>query len=346
MKNFKFSLVKTPFLPFILFALLMTACQKENLEELATTNKALPTHEQTSLENGIAVNVKDAFRKNSQTATARSATYLILDTTMTIDEFDRATLVFPYDELPDPTIWKVEARMIPISADPDMAIIALDENPDFDTWRLIRRHPESGETPEVATFRQSDLFGYDDAILVDIMAMDTTVELRLVIAAISVDCQEYAPAEQTVTADYRPVCGCDGEEYSNKSVAFANGITSWTEGACSPKLDTIKLIEGEWVLVDAKLKYFDIDIDKVIIDDIASRIRILNPCTLVDCDWDWEDLVRNSKTGRYEAIYKFKAETRYFQIELVKEGLLKVELYRDFHGEMKNTTTTYHFTKK
>ena len=345
MKNSSLNFSNTPFLPIVLLiAFLMTACQKENLQELATSNKVTPTHEQISLENSIPINVKDAFRKNSQTAAARSATYLILDTVITIEEFDRATLVFPYDELPDPTVWKIEARLIPINADPDMAIIALDENPQFDTWRLIRRNPQIGIAEETLTFRQSDLFGYDDAVLVDIMAMDTTVDLRLVISGVTVDCEEYIPAEQTITANYAPVCGCNGQEYSNKSEAFANGVTSWNEGTC-PLLDTIKII-GEWVLEDAKLRYFDVDIHKIIIDDLAAKIRILNPCILYDCDWDWENLVRNPKTGKYEAIYKFKTETRYFQIELVKEGLLKVELYRDFHGKMKNTTTVYHFTKK
>ncbi|WP_186757388.1 Kazal-type serine protease inhibitor family protein [Echinicola salinicaeni] len=31
---------------------------------------------------------------------------------------------------------------------------------------------------------------------------------------------------------YQPVCGCDGKTYSNDCVAAANGLKSWTEGAC------------------------------------------------------------------------------------------------------------------
>ena len=351
MKNSIFNFRNTSFLPIVLFAaLLMTACQKENLQELTTATKH-QSIDQPSLENSIHIKVKEAFRKNRQTATARSATYLILDTVITIEEYERATLAFAYDEIPDPTVWKIEARMIPIHADPGMALIAFDEGEVGDggfqvaSSRLIRRNPEPGSTEEVLTFRQSDLLGYEDFVLVDIMAVDTAVELRLVISGATVDCEEYVPAEQTVTANYAPVCGCNGETYNNKSEAFANGITSWNLGVCPPQLDTLVII-GEWVLEDAKLKYFDLDIHKIIIDDLAAKIRILTPCSLYDCDWDWENLVKNPKTKKYEAIYKFKTEKRYFQIELVKEGLLKVELYRDFPGKIKNTKTVYHFTRK
>lgn len=334
----------------LLFALLMTACQKENLQEFTSIEKQVQTIKRSS-EDIMLIDVKKAFTQNRQAAAARSATYLILDTTIVLGEMDRTLLWFAYDELPDPIEGKIQVQLIPIQGNPDMALIAEDNEDLGGGWhqvieqRTFRRNPQPELTEEVLTFRQSDLFDYEDLAIIQILAEGNT-EFRLVISGVTVDCEEYAPVNQTVTANYAPVCGCNGQTYNNKSEAFANGVTSWEEGECFQFVDDRP--DGEWeiILPEIDLKDFAVDIHKIIIDDLAAKIRILNPCKLVDCDWDWEDLVRNPKTGKYETIYKFKMETRYFQIELVKEGLLKVELYRDFHGKIKNTTTVYHFIKK
>jgi len=48
------------------------------------------------------------------------------------------------------------------------------------------------------------------------------------------DCKARPPDPAILcTADYRPVCGCDGETYANSCQAEVRGIEDYTQGACN-----------------------------------------------------------------------------------------------------------------
>ena len=148
----------------------------------------------------------------------------------------------------------------------------------------------------------------------------------------TVDCQEYPAADQWVTLEYNPVCGCDGNEYGNPSSARVAGITSWTVGACGSGL-----VNGLWRNTNPHTR----GITKFRIKNGGRTIQMYGSCSPSDCNWG--DTALTYGGGVYTARYEHGFATRYVKLRILPDGRIRMELLNDYHDGRLDRTDIHYF---
>ena len=325
---------KLPIFFASLLLLFLTACEKDAINDLEplteTPTQGIIENEAKTPTGDIELNLALDSKTKFENAASRSATYLIYEGTFSVGQGNWKNFYYTHPQLPDPMVWRIEVTIRPISGNPDLHLYGYDQdlgNP----WRYIRGSANT-VTYDQTSFRSTDMKGIEERLYMSIYGT-TNARFEMTIAAVTVDCQEYPAADQWVTLEYNPVCGCNGIEYPNPSSAAVSGVTSWTVGSCNA-------IDGYWINNDNKTN----GITKMIIADNAQSIHLYGACHPTDCDWETKTLTYDGTS--YRATYEHGFATRYVKLIPQLDGTMRMELLNDYHDNRIDRTDVHYFSQK
>ena len=335
MRKIPFNFQPTKSLPTffaVLMILLLSACQKENLNDLAQLEES-PTQEiivdEDKIPTGdIELNLVFDPKTNIESANSRSATYLMYSGTFAVGQFNWRNFYYTRPQLPDPNVWRVEVTIRPLSGNPNLYIYGYDQDL-VNPWRYIRSSTNPGMANDKTSYRETGMKGDEERLYMSIYGA-TNASFEIIIAAVTVDCEEYPTADQWVTLEYNPVCGCNGVEYPNPSSARVAGVTSWTVGACAS-------INGLWTNTDADTR----GITKMIISDNAQTLQLFGSCSPSDCDWGTTELTFDGTC--YVATYEHGFATRYIKLHEGADRFIQMTIRHDYHDSRTDKTKIYYF---
>ncbi|MEM1119733.1 MAG: hypothetical protein AAGJ18_04755, partial [Bacteroidota bacterium] len=288
----------------LLLVTTLMACQKDSLSEMKSnanqvveTEKKVPNPADIESIEVIRLSLKEHIARG---ASSRNKTKVIYHDTL--DVFQGGAIDFSYlkMDLPDPNQQKLKVEVKPLNGDPDVYLYA--HNWFTSHKRYVRGSMLGmGQTDET-TFRSTCMKAKEEEMCVQIYGYSAT-KFSVTITLVPVECQELPTAEQHVTADISPVCGCDGQEYFNASSATAAGLTSYVNSPCLKVLPSFTYI-NRVVPAYGDLSVIVIDYDNTEIE-VFQRQQGLSEddSDIIDHDVSWGKIDFSTIGDKYQATY-------------------------------------------